>query len=121
VGIGTNAPTTTLAIAGSQSCNKTNVADTAYGTSALTSDYIIAFTSLSATRAAVISSEDVASGSATQPRIMVFKDESGNAGTYPITISLENAGTINGASTYVLNTNYEAVNIYLNGTNGFTY
>ena len=100
---------------------KTNVADAAYGTSALTTDYIVAWTSLSAARAAVISTEDEDSGTTTQPRIMIFKDESGNAGTYPITISLESGGTINGASTYVLNTNYEAVNIYLDGTNGFIY
>ena len=112
---------TTLTVTESQSVKKTNVADAAYGTSALTTDYIVAWTSLSAARAAVISTEDEDSGSVTQPRVMIFKDESGNAETYPITISLESGGTINGASTYVLNTNYESVNIYLNGVNGFIY
>ena len=110
-----------LSVGGSQLVKQTRVADAAYGTSALTTDYIVAFTSLSAARAAVISSEDVASGTTAQLRVMIFKDESGNAETYPITISLESGGTINGALTYVLNTNYEAVNIYLNGTNGFIY
>ena len=106
---------------GAQTVKKTNVADAAYGTSALTTDYIVAWTSLSVARAAVISTEDEDSGTITQPRVMIFKDESGSAETYNITISLESGGTINGASTYVLNTNYESVNIYLNGVNGFAY
>ncbi len=110
-----------LVINGGQSTKKTNVADADYGTSALTTDYKIAFTSLTAARTATISTEDVQSGTVTQTRDFVFKDESGNAGTYPITISLESGGTINGAASYILNTNYESINIYLNGTNAFTF
>ena len=123
LGVGTgDSPTFSgINITGAHTVKKTNVADAAYGTSALTSDYIIAFTSLSAARAAVISTEDEDAGTATQPRIMIVKDESGNAGTYNITISLESGGTINGAASYVLNTNYESVTLYINGTNAFTY
>lgn len=121
VGIGTTGPTTTLAVAGGQSVKKTNVADAAYGTSALTTDYIIAWSSLSASRTATISTEDIQSGTTTQPRVMVFKDESGNAGTYPITITLENGSTIDGQAAYSINQAYGSVTIYLNGTSGFCY
>jgi hypothetical protein len=119
VGIGTTDPTTTLAVAGGQTVKKTNVADANYGTSALTTDYIIGWSSLSASRTATISTEDVQSGTATQPRVMIFKDESGNAGSFNITISLENAGTIDGAANFVIDQPYQSVTIYLQGTNGY--
>ena len=98
---------------------KTNVSDANYGTSALTSDYIVAFTSLTAARTATISTEDEDSGTATQPRVMIFKDESGSAATYNITISLESGGTIDGAANFVIDQPYQSVTIYLNGTSGF--
>jgi hypothetical protein len=117
--VGPVTPTTTFAIGGGQTVKKTNVSDAVYGTSALTSDYIVAWSSLTAARVAVISTEDVESGTATQPRVIVLKDESGNAGTYNITITLENGGTIDGAASFVINQPYMSVPIYLNGTNGF--
>ena len=98
---------------------KTNVSDANYGTSALTSDYIVAFTSLSAARTATISTEDEDTGTTTQPRVMIFKDESGSAATYNITISLESGGTIDGAANFVIDQPYQSVTIYLNGTNGY--
>jgi hypothetical protein len=110
-----------IAIKAAQSVKKTNVANTAYGTSAITSDYIVAWTSLTAARAAVISTEDVESGTATQPRVIVLKDESGSAGTYNITVTLENGGTIDGAASAVINQPYMSLTIYLNGSNGFIY
>jgi hypothetical protein len=119
--VGPVTPKTTFAIGGGQSVKKTNVSDAAYGTSDLTSDYIVAWSSLTAARAAVISTEDVESGTATQPRVIVLKDESGNAGTYNITITLENSGTIDGAASYVITQPYQSVSIYLNGSNGFIY
>lgn len=99
---------------------KTNVADAAYGTSALTTDYIVAWTSLTAARVAVISTEDENSGTTTQPRVMIFKDQVGLAASYPITISLESGGNIDGALTYVINQPYMSVTLYLDGTNAFT-
>jgi len=119
--VGPVTPTTTFAVGGGQSVKKTNVADAAYGTSALTTDYIVSWTSLTAARAAVISTEDVESGTATQPRVIVLKDESGNAGTYNVTITLENSGTIDGAASFVINQPYQSVTIYLNGSLGFVY
>ena len=108
-------------IVGGQSVKKTNVSDANYGTSALTSDYIVAFLTLTAARTATISTEDEDSGTATQPRVMIFKDESGSAATYNITISLESGGTIDGAANFVIDQPYQSVTIYLNGTNGFIY
>ena len=103
-----------------QVCKKTNVADANYGTSALTTDSIVAWTSLSAARTATISTEDEDSGTATLPRVMTFKDQTGSAASYNITISLESGGNIDGASTYVLNKPHQSVTIYLDGTNAFT-
>jgi hypothetical protein len=117
--VGPVTPKTTFAIGGGQSVKKTNVANTDYDTSAITSDYIVAWTSLTAARAAVISTEDVESGTATQPRVIVLKDESGNAGTYNVTITLENGGTIDGAASATINQPYMSLTIYLNGSNGF--
>jgi len=120
VGINVVSPTTTHAINGGQACKKTNVADAAYGTSAITSDYIVAWTSISAARAAVISTEDEDSGTATLPRVMIFKDQTGSTASYNITISLESGGSIDGAATYILNKPYQFVVLEIDGTNAWT-
>lgn len=116
---GTNA--SHVGIVGGQSVKKTNVSDAAYGTSALTQDYIVAFLTLTASRTATISTEDIESGTTTQPRVMIFKDESGDADSYPISIVLENGSTIDGQAAYSINQAYGSVTIYLNGTSGFCY
>lgn len=54
-------------------------------------------------------------------RIFTIKDAGGNAGTNNITITTEGAETIDGAATFVINSNYGAVNIYCDGTNYFIY
>ena len=46
----------------------------------------------------------------------IVKDEGGDAGTNNITV----AGTIDGATNYVINTNYGKVQLYSDGTNWFT-
>jgi len=119
VGIGTAAPTTMFAVNGDQSCKKTNVADANYGTSAITTDYVVAWTSLSAAKTATISTEDEDSGTATLPRVMIFKDQTGSAASYNITISLESSGNIDGATTYVLNRPYQFVVLEIDGTNAW--
>ena len=106
---------------GGQAVNKTNVADVAYNPSVLTDDYIIAFTSLTASRIVTISTEDEDTGTATAPRVIIVKDQSGNcAPGVTITVVLESGGTIDGAANVVLNSAYESVIIYIDGTNGFT-
>ena len=103
-----------------QVCKKTNVADANYGTSALTTDSIVAWTSLSAARTATISTEDEDSGTATLQRVMTFIDQTGSAASYNITISLESGGNIDGAATYVLNKPYQFVMLEIDGTNAWT-
>jgi len=100
---------------------RTAVGAADYNPSILTSDYIIAMTDTAAARAVIISTEDIATGSATSPRLFVIKDESGNAAANNITISLETAGNIDGAATYVINQNYQSIDLYINGTNGFVF
>ena len=102
-----------------QVCKKTNVADANYGTSALTTDSIVAWTSLSVARTATISTEDEDSGTAALPRVMTFKDQTGSAASYNITISLESGGNIDGAATYVLNKPYQFVALEIDGTNAY--
>jgi hypothetical protein len=87
-----------------------------YNPSALTTDYIIAITNTDAARSVVISSEDVESGSATQPRLFKIVDQSLGAAAHNITITLENGGTINGAASFVLNQNGQAQDLYVDGS-----
>lgn len=89
---------------------------TDYNPSALTDDYIIAITNTSAPRAIIISTEDVESGSVTNPRVIVIKDETGGAATNNISIGLENGGTIDGSLVFTLFSNYASVTLYLDGT-----
>ena len=100
--------------------NRTAVGAADYNPSAATNDFLIAFTDTSAARACIISSEDIASATTAKPRIMVIKDEGGNAGTHNITITLESGGMIDGAANKVINVNYGAVRLYLDGTDAWT-
>jgi hypothetical protein len=54
----------------------------------------------------------------TAGRMLVVKDEQGNAGTSNITITPA-SGTIDGAASYVLSQNYGSITLYGNGTNWF--
>jgi hypothetical protein len=53
-------------------------------------------------------------------RVLIIKDETGTAGSTPITISAS-IGTIDGGTTQDLDENHEAVSIYSNGSNWFIY
>ena len=93
---------------------------TDYDPSVLTDDDIIAVTNTDSTRAIIISIEDVESGSESELRVIIIKDESGNASNNNITISLE-SGNIDGAGAKYITVNYDSLAIYLDGTNGWTY
>jgi len=88
-----------------------------YNPSALTDDYIIAMSDTAAPRAVTISSEDVATGTATIPRIFVIKDQSGASGSNNITVTLESGGTIDGEANFIMNVNYQSITLYVDGTN----
>lgn len=100
---------------------RTAVGAADYNPSVLTSDYIIAMTNTAAARAVTISTEDEDSGSTSQPRIMIVKDESGGAAAQNITITLESGGNIDGAANKVMNQDYQSVTLYIDGTNAWIY
>lgn len=54
-------------------------------------------------------------------RTIHIKDAGGNAATNTITIDTGGGETIDGASTYVLSTDYEAVSLYSDGSNWFAF
>jgi len=91
-----------------------------YNPSALTSDYLITVDNSGAARAITISTEDIATGSTSNPRFFLIKDEEGAANTYNITVSGE-SGTIDGAASLTISTNYGAIMLYADGTNLFVY
>lgn len=56
--------------------------------------------------------------STTLGQIYHLKDASGNAGTQNITIQATSTDKIDGTSTYIMNSNYQAIMI-VRGTNGW--
>lgn len=53
-------------------------------------------------------------------QVLTFKDESGAAAVNNITIT-PTAGTIDGAASYVMSINYQAINVIFDGTNFFIF
>ncbi|THU39397.1 hypothetical protein FAM09_12890 [Niastella caeni] len=92
---------------------RTPVNDAGY--SALASDYLIAFTALTAARTVTLPA-----ASSMTNRIMIIKDESGAATTYNITINVTAGGTIDGASSKTISVNYGSIEVYSNGSQWFT-
>jgi hypothetical protein len=83
---------------------------------ALITDQLIAYTSLSATRAVTLPSPSGFPG-----KIMIFKDESGSATTAG-TLTITLVGTVDGSSTpTIINSAYGAYRIYSDGTNWFSW
>lgn len=114
-GAGGNGPLTAGKITGSAglSLARTTVAD-ANKTIALT-DYLTAYTSLTAARVVTLPSVSAAAGQRFE-----IKDESGScSGGNTLTITPA-SGTIDGATTLVLNSAYAKATVYSNGTNWFT-
>lgn len=101
-----------LGLNGGQIWRRTAVADASY--IALEMDYIIAYTSLTANRTVTL--KDATTISSNQAYLI--QDETGSASSHTITISPA-AGTINGASTAVINLNYGRAIVYNDGTNWF--
>lgn len=93
--------------------HRTTKADVNY--TVLSTDNIIAFTSLTATRTLTIPCGSL--GTAANPQEIIVKDESGSAGTFPITLS----ATIDGATNKTISTPYGATRLYANGSACFTW
>lgn len=118
-GLNTTIAKTTLTVNGSQSINRTAVGAADYNPSVLTNNYLISFTDTAAARSCIISTEDEDSGTTGIPRIFIIKDESGNAGTNNITVTLESGGNIDGSASLVISSNYASITLYIDGTNAW--
>ncbi|HKX73019.1 MAG TPA: hypothetical protein VJM32_03335 [Candidatus Saccharimonadales bacterium] len=114
VGIGTAAPTATLSLGGGMAINRRGVADINY--IAVASDYLIAYTTLTAPR--VVTLPLAAAGNTNQTYII--KDQTGNAGASNITIQGTSGQTIDGAGSRTINTAWGSVQVYNNGSAWFT-
>lgn len=117
-GFGTKTSATMLSVNGSYSGKRTALGAADYNPSILTEDFLLAVDNTAAPRTVTISTEDIQSGSTSNPRIWVVKDESLNAGVNNITVKGE-TGTIDGAATFVMTNNGQAIKIYSDGTNLF--
>ncbi len=95
---------------------RTTVADVNY--TAAQTDYLISYTSLTAARTVTLIA--LTGATAALPKFQEVKDESGNAGTFNITINAPAGKTIDGAASKVINSGYGLLKIYYNGTNFFT-
>ncbi len=89
---------------------RTIIADVPY--TLQSSDSLIAFTTLTTTRAVTLPAAASVSG-----RRFLIKDESGNAGTSNITIT----GTVDGVTNKAITTAYGVLRIYSNGIAYFTW
>jgi hypothetical protein len=92
------------------SLHRTGINDAAY--SVQTTDCIVAYTALSATRAVTLPAASTVTN-----QIFIIKDETGNAGTDNITL----VGTIDGATNKSISTGYGAIRLYSNGTAYFSW
>ena len=102
-----------------QSINRTDAGAVDYNPSILTTDYLIVANNSASSRSIIISNEDIASGSPSSLRMFVIKDEYGNASVNNLTITLESGGTIDGAVSAIISSDYNSITLYLDGTNGF--
>lgn len=96
---------------------RVNRTATAISYTALTTDFIVGVTSTAAARTITLP----AAATAVVGCIYVIKDESGAAATNNITVDGNGSETIDGATTYVINTNYGAVCLYTDGTAWYLY
>lgn len=93
---------------------RTAVADAAY--SALVTDHLIAYTTLTAPRTVTL---PTAVG--TLGQVIVVKDETGNAGTQTITVAAQAGQTIDGAASKAITTAYGSLRVYSTGAAWFMF
>jgi hypothetical protein len=107
---GTNTLTISAVNTGQTKLNYTSVTTTPYVVAA-TDDYI------SVTTTSLAITVQLPNAPATG-RVYTIKDKTNNASVNNITVTtVGGTVTIDGATTYVMNTNYEAINVIFNGTN----
>jgi hypothetical protein len=97
---------------------RATVANAAYTVTA--ANYEVAYTSLSAAQTVTLTAAS-SIGTAAYPQYFLIKDETGNAGTYNLTVSVSGGGTIDGASSKSINAAYGELRVYSNGAAWFTW
>ena len=90
---------------------------TAANYTVLSSDDIVAVTDTTVARTITLSN----AVSSIASKVIIVKDESGNAGINYITIDTEGSQTIDGQSSIQLQANYNSVSLYSDGTNWHIY
>ena len=83
----------------------------------LVTDYLL---NVTYTETGAVTSLTLPSAQTIEGRVIVIKD-TGNASTYSITIDTEGSETIDGDATLILDSDYEAVNLYSDGSNWFVF
>lgn len=111
LGIGTSDPSSTLHVKGSQSVQRIAVQADYTLTD---TDYYIGVTDTAAPRTVTLPTASGRDG-----RVYIIKDESGGAGTRPITVKAESGETIDGAKTMTISTNYGVLRVISSGKNWF--
>ena len=106
----------TVYIQAGQNINVTTVNAATYDL--LTTDYVL---NVTYTVTGPVTSLTLPTAQTVDGRIIHIKDAGGLAGTNSITVDTQGSETIDGNSTYVLNTNHEAISIYSDGTNWYVY
>lgn len=110
-------PTSVLQYPQSQG-NVVKLTKTATSYVALRTDYYIGVTNTAAARTITLPNTGSTTLAPFIGQVFIIKDESGAAGTNNITVT-PNGGNIDGAASYVINTNYGRVEILFDGTNYF--
>jgi len=80
---------------------------------------IIGVTDTSATRTITLATALM--NDSPDARLVVVKDEGGQAGSNTVTIATEGSETIDGSATATITSNYGATRLYSNGSNWFTF
>jgi len=88
----------------------------------LKDETIIAYTAITAPRIITLppSATMVQKGPKNQVNSFYLKDQSGAAGTHSLTLQPTGGQLFDGATSFVLNTNYDSVHFYTDGSNWFS-
>jgi hypothetical protein len=98
--------------AGALTGNYVTASGTTYGLSS--KDYFISMTNSAARTVSLVTADTAAEG-----QVIIIKDAAGTAGSANVTINRASSNTIDGATSYVINTNYGSVSLISNGTNAW--
>jgi len=111
LGVGTPSSDATMQIGGSQSVHRRAVES---DTTLTDSDYYVGLTNTTSPQTVSLPTAVGKTG-----RVYVIKDESGGAGTRPITLKARPTETIDGASAARISTNYGVLRLISNGSNWY--